>query len=113
MVKEGETLFCFRKVAVDHSIERCGAVCYQGGMYVQWGTLDNEGERFRGKDAAGMVSGTSCLDYLDLTCCLTQTFVELEAVRMNAVNEFLDNEKMQPKIDTPEVQMHASECMYR
>lgn len=34
--------------------------------------------------------------------------MELEAVRMNAVNDFLDNEKMQPKIDTPEVQMHAS-----
>lgn len=77
-------------------------------MYIQWGTLDNEGERFRGKDAAGMVSGMSCLDYLDLTCCRRQTFVELEAVRMNAVNDFLDNEKMQPKIDTPEVQMHAS-----
>lgn len=69
-------------------------------MYIQWGTLDNKGEWFRGKDAAGMVSGTSCLDYLDLTCCLRQTFVELEAVRMNAVIDFLGDEKMQPKIDT-------------
>lgn len=27
-------------------------------MDVQWGTLDDEGERFRGKDAADIVSAT-------------------------------------------------------
>ena len=55
-------------------------------MDVQWGTLDDEGERFRGKDAREVISRTVCLEMIDLTCCLRQTFLRL-AIAQRDVNK--------------------------
>ena len=42
---EGETLFCFSKMAIDHSIEGSGVVCDYGGMDIQRSRLDDTGKR--------------------------------------------------------------------
>ena len=61
IIEECEALVCFQHLTRDHSVQRGGTFGYQGGMYVEGFTADNEGVGFGAKDAespsACMITG--------------------------------------------------------